>query len=55
MPIAISVKDGYRFWAIDLKEKIGSVVCGYEPEFEDVEIVAEDFEQFLLDVMKNNI
>ena len=51
MPIALSVNGEYSYWAIDLKENVGSVVYGYEPEFEIAESVADSFEQFLLDLM----
>lgn len=51
LPIALSVYDDYTYWAIDLKENVGSVVYGYEPEFEITEPVADNFEQFLIDLM----
>lgn len=51
LPIALSVNGEYSYWAIDLKENVGSVVYGYEPEFEIAESVADSFEQFLLDLM----
>ena len=46
-PIIISVKNGYLFYAIDMKENVGKVVRGEEPEFEETEIVAESFYDFL--------
>lgn len=42
LPVAMSVKGDYTFLAIDLDT--GNIVQGYEPEFEDTEVVAENFE-----------
>lgn len=51
LPIALSVKGEYSYWAIDLKENVGAILYGYEPDFENAELVADSFEQFLLDLM----
>lgn len=48
IPIMLSVKDGYSFFAIRLNsDNYGSVVHGEEPEFEDTDIVAKSFGDFL--------
>lgn len=47
LPIVISVKDGYSFYAIDLENGRGSIVRGKEPEFEETEVVAGSFFDFL--------
>lgn len=54
-PIIISVKDGYSYYAIDMKENRGKVVKGEEPEFEQAEIIAESFYEFLELVIEGNI
>lgn len=45
LPIAMSVNGEYTFLAIDLEN--GTIVQGYEPEFEDTETIAENFEELL--------
>ena len=50
LPIIMSVKDGYSYYAISMEN--GSVVYGSEPEFEECKIVANSFEDFLLQIMK---
>lgn len=45
LPICISVASGFSHYAIDLKD--GSVVYGYEPDFEEVEHVASSFREFM--------
>lgn len=42
LPVAMSVKGDYTFLAIDLDT--GNIVQGYELEFEDTEVVSENFE-----------
>jgi hypothetical protein len=44
-PIMISVKSGYAYVAI---RKDQSIVVGEEPEFEETEMIAENFSSFLL-------
>ena len=55
LPIIMSVDDGYSFYAIDLKNDVGAIVQGYEPEFEEVEKVADNFDEFLQLIMSNKI
>ncbi|MDF2660361.1 MAG: hypothetical protein K0Q94_3152 [Paenibacillus sp.] len=55
LPIVMSVEDGYSFYAIDVTEDQGAVVRGSEPEFEEVDKVANSFEQFLEFIMSNAI
>lgn len=55
LPIVISVDDGYTFYAIDLNHDIGAIVRGYEPEFEEVEKVANHLDDFLALIMTNSI
>ncbi len=48
LPFLYSVKDGYAFIAIILKgEDKGKIVFGREPEYEDVELIANSFKEFL--------
>lgn len=47
LPIAISVKDGYAYFAL---REDGSVVAGREPEFEETTVVAPKFERFIADL-----
>ena len=47
LPIIMSVRDGYSFFAIDLENDCGNIVKGEEPEFEETEIVASSFYGFL--------
>jgi hypothetical protein len=53
LPIVISVKDGYSFYAIDLTTDSGAIVRGFEPEFEEVDKVADSFGEFLAWMMAN--
>ncbi|MBC2580558.1 SMI1/KNR4 family protein [Clostridium sp. DJ247] len=55
LPIVMSVDDGYSFYAIDLTNDIGAVVQGYEPEFEEVEKIASNVEEFFELIMSNTI
>ena len=52
-PIMISVDGCYSFWAINIFD--GIVVRGAEPEFEEVEKVANNFDEFLLLIMEKKI
>lgn len=54
-PILISVDGAYAFYAIDLQNDIGAIVKGYEPEFEDVDIVASSIEEFFESIMQDKI
>lgn len=49
-PIAFSLTNGYSYYAISLLT--GEVVKGMEPEFEDVEVVADSFEKFLIMIIE---
>ncbi|MDE6627369.1 MAG: SMI1/KNR4 family protein [Lachnospiraceae bacterium] len=53
LPIVMSVKDGYSFFAIDLYNEKGAIVEGREPEFEETKKVANDLNAFF-DLMMNN-
>ncbi len=44
-PFFISVKDGYSYLAISQQD--GSVIFGEEPEFEEIERVADSFDHFM--------
>jgi len=55
LPIVMSVHGGYSFYAIDLNDEIGSIVRGTEPEFEEVDKVAHNFEEFLNLIMSNRV
>ncbi len=55
LPIVMSVDGGYSFYAIDLSNNKGTIVKGYEPEFEEVEEVASSIEEFFELIMLNKI
>jgi hypothetical protein len=55
LPIVMSVSDGYSFYAIDLSNDKGAIVQGYEPEFEEVEKIANNLEEFFQLIMSNTI
>ena len=55
LPIVMSVDDGYSFYAIDLSNNECKIVKGYEPEFEEVEEVANNIEDFFELIMLNKI
>lgn len=46
LPIIMSVKDGYSFYAIDMLNN-NCIVKGEEPEFEETTVVANSFNEFL--------
>lgn len=48
-----SVKNGYAYYAISMKD--GSIVRGAEPEFEECELVAVSFTDFLEKIMTSNL
>lgn len=54
LPILMSVRDGYSFFAIDLLNN-GAIVRGEEPEFEETCIIANSFEEFLDMIMEYKI
>lgn len=45
LPICLSLKDGYSYYALCLKD--GTIVTGEEPEFEETTEVAPSFRDFL--------
>lgn len=51
--IVMSVKSGYSYYAIDLNTN--EVVYGFEPEFEEVTVVASSFSAFLDKVVNGEI
>jgi len=55
LPIVMSVDGGYSFYAIDLTNDQGAIVRGYEPEFEEVEKVANTLEGFFELIMSKAI
>jgi len=55
LPIVMSVDGGYSYYAIDLTHDKGAIVRGYEPEFEEVEKAANNFEHFLELIMSNSL
>ena len=46
LPIIMSVGSGYSYYAIDTGNG-GKIINGYEPEFEETDVVAEDFGDFM--------
>jgi len=55
LPIVMSVNEGYSFYAIDLSDNLGAIVKGFEPEFEEVEKIANNIEDFLELLYNNSI
>lgn len=55
LPIIISVRGEYLYYAIDTTSSNGAVVYGLEPEFEEVTEIANSFKEFLELIMKNII
>lgn len=55
LPIMMSVHNGYSFYAIDLNNEIGSIVRGEEPEFEEVNKIADNLHHFLRQIMSDSI
>lgn len=53
LPIVLSVREGYAYYAISMAD--GAVVYGCEPEFEECEQVAGSFGEFLERVMDGTI
>ena len=52
-PIIMSVKNDYEYYAINIENK--KIVYGYEPEFEESEIMANNFEEFLDKIINGEI
>ena len=53
LPIIMSVDGEYSYYAINIES--GNVVIGYEPEYEDSSVVAEDFNTFINKVVSGEI
>ena len=53
LPIFMSVKDGYSYYAVSMKD--GSIVYGSEPEFEACEPAAASFEDFMRKIVVGQI
>jgi hypothetical protein len=54
-PILMSVNNGYSFYAIDMQSEKGTIVYGSEPEFEEIDIIADNFMEFLAMIMNKEI
>lgn len=55
LPIALSVRNGYAYFAIDVGNDFGSIIYSYEPEFEEPEKIASSFNEFLDLLMTNRV
>ena len=55
LPFIMSVKSGYSFYAIDLGDNKGAILMGQEPEFEEANVVARDFDDFLEKIFKPTV
>lgn len=53
LPIFLSVDGEYSYYAINIEN--GNVVAGYEPEYEDSTVIAEDFNSFIEKIITNQI
>lgn len=53
LPIVMSVKGGYSYYAIAIKD--GSIVHGAEPEFEECEVVAVSFMDFMEKIVNRGL
>lgn len=53
LPIVMSVKDCYSYYAIDIKD--GSIVYGEEPEFEECKIIAGSFTNFIEKILNREL
>lgn len=49
----MSVEGDYEYYALDTET--GQVVQGWEPEFEEVRVVADTFEDFIKKVISGEI
>ncbi len=54
IPFYMSVDGEYSFYAIDTEDN-GSILSGYEPEFEEADKVADSFEDFMSKVLSGDI
>ena len=54
IPILLSVRDGYAYHAVKTAaDGFGRVVAGREPEFEEADVLADSFEEYLRQIMLN--
>jgi hypothetical protein len=53
LPIIFNVKGEYEYYAVNVENK--KIVYGYEPEFEESEIVANNFRELLDKIINNEI
>ena len=53
LPIIMSVGGGYQYYAIEIST--GKIVQGYEPEFEEIEYVADSFTEFIEKIISGEI
>jgi hypothetical protein len=55
--LPIAVRNDYQYFALNVSigDNFGSIVSGYEPEFEEPETVASSFQEFLERIMTNSI
>lgn len=53
LPIIMSVNDGYSYYALSINN--GSVVRGFEPEFEETETVSSSFEEFICKIISGEV
>lgn len=50
-PIYISVRDGYEYAAISIEDStFGKIVTGFEPEYEEIRIIANNIEEFFTNI-----
>lgn len=56
LPIILSVKNKYAFFAIGVsKENFGKIYYGEDPEYEEVELVSNDFTSFMDNLMNKKL
>lgn len=55
LPISLSLKDEYSYVAIDFSDNSSRIITGNEPIFEDSEIIANSFEDFLNRIITGEI
>lgn len=53
IPIALCLANGYEYYATRLR--VGAVVNGIEPEFEETSVAASSFAAFLSQIMRGTI
>jgi len=56
IPIILSVKNGYAYFAINVSEEnFGEIYYGEEPEFEEAELVSNSFTSFIEAMQKKSL